>query len=95
MLSQDNLTWTSRCRASELEKGVHEFVTYLPMNHVAGIFGIYFNISVRGTMFFTPPDAIKGSLIPIMQEVSNYLIFKSECGMKQSPKPKHGSIKKH
>jgi len=72
LLSQDNLTWTSRSAAAtyELVEGGEVFISYLPVSHiVAQVADIWLAPTIGSTIHFADKDALKGSLLKTLTEV--------------------------
>ncbi|KAF2346992.1 AMP-dependent synthetase/ligase, partial [Trinorchestia longiramus] len=71
MCSQDSITWSARAYADLYQfKSCEALVSYLPLNHIAGqVVDIYLSMPPAATVYFAPPDALKGSLIDTLKEV--------------------------
>ncbi|KAK2495368.1 hypothetical protein MC885_016616 [Smutsia gigantea] len=75
MLSQDNITWTSRhgsqaggIQPAEARQEV--VVSYLPLSHIAAQFyDLWTGIQWGAHICFAEPDALKGSLMSTLREV--------------------------
>mmetsp|Transcript_589 Transcript_589/g.983 ORF Transcript_589/g.983 Transcript_589/m.983 type:complete len:705 (-) Transcript_589:81-2195(-) len=78
MINHDNLTWTANCILEFMEgmkPGPHEFLSYLPLSHVAAqMLDIHAPIilgyqNIRCTVTFARPDALKGTLGDSLKKV--------------------------
>ncbi|XP_032163776.1 long-chain-fatty-acid--CoA ligase ACSBG2-like isoform X3 [Mustela erminea] len=75
MLSHDNITWTTLATAQRLSykcppEAQEILVNYLPLSYMgAQLLDMWVSISVAGTLYFAPPDALRGSLIDTLREV--------------------------
>ena len=77
MCSQDNLTWSGRFYADERGTKYNygpSLIGFLPMNHIAGLITPYVSIACGGVIYFAEPDAMQGSILKTLQEVSIYEI---------------------
>ncbi|XP_061528355.1 long-chain-fatty-acid--CoA ligase ACSBG2-like [Phycodurus eques] len=73
MLSHDNVTWTAQ-RAGDmvgLRYAEETVISYLPLSHVAAqLNDMYLTMRFAATTYFAEPDALKGSLVTTLKEVS-------------------------
>jgi long-chain-fatty-acid--CoA ligase ACSBG len=78
MISHDSLTWTARCvieSFSPLRVGPHEFISYLPLSHVAAqMLDIHAPIVITAMgssccVTFARPDALKGTLADSLRQI--------------------------
>ena len=69
MCSQDNVIYISKLITKDYKSGYHSGVTYLPLNHIAALQGLYLALLCAGAQYFAPPDALRGSLLPTIKEV--------------------------
>uniref|UniRef100_A0A8C9PL64 long-chain-fatty-acid--CoA ligase n=1 Tax=Spermophilus dauricus TaxID=99837 RepID=A0A8C9PL64_SPEDA len=75
MLSHDNITWTTAATVQSLcykcpPEGQEVLVSYLPLSYIkAQIFDMWVAILVAGTLYFAPPEAGRGFLMDMLQEV--------------------------
>mmetsp|Transcript_3967 Transcript_3967/g.5174 ORF Transcript_3967/g.5174 Transcript_3967/m.5174 type:complete len:707 (-) Transcript_3967:26-2146(-) len=78
MISHDNLTWTAHCLLEYfpgMRPGPHEFLSYLPLSHVAAqMLDIHAPImfgyaGIKACLTFARPDALKGSLGDTLKQV--------------------------
>uniref|UniRef100_A0A8C1MTS9 Long-chain-fatty-acid--CoA ligase ACSBG1 n=1 Tax=Cyprinus carpio TaxID=7962 RepID=A0A8C1MTS9_CYPCA len=76
MLSHDNITWTAHhaSRAGDMQPAEirHEsLVSYLPLSHIAAqIYDFWTGIQWGEQVSFAQPDALKGSLVDTLREVT-------------------------
>ncbi|KTG40421.1 hypothetical protein cypCar_00011571 [Cyprinus carpio] len=76
MLSHDNITWTAHhaSRAGDMQPAEirHEsLVSYLPLSHIAAqIYDLWTGIQWGEQVSFAQPDALKGSLVDTLREVT-------------------------
>ena len=74
MMSHDNLTFTARIADKYL--GVVEedsFITYLPLSHSAAqMIDVWMPMSARASVYFADRNALKGSLVNTLKEVSKW-----------------------
>ncbi|XP_054628341.1 long-chain-fatty-acid--CoA ligase ACSBG2-like isoform X2 [Dunckerocampus dactyliophorus] len=73
MLSHDNLTWTAQTAGIvvDLQYAEESVVSYLPLSHVAAqVNDMYITMRFGATTYFAEPDALKGSLVTTLKEVS-------------------------
>nr|XP_057927384.1 long-chain-fatty-acid--CoA ligase ACSBG2-like [Doryrhamphus excisus] len=73
MLSHDNLTWTAQQAGLivDLKYAEESVVSYLPLSHVAAqVNDMYITMRFGATTYFAEPDALKGSLVTTLKEVS-------------------------
>lgn len=73
MCSQDHLTWIGKLfeEMMGLEHCKDTILSYLPLSHLAAnMADIYVAVSAVGTVYFAQPDALKGSLLQTLLEVS-------------------------
>ncbi|XP_051979279.1 long-chain-fatty-acid--CoA ligase ACSBG1-like [Xyrauchen texanus] len=76
MLSHDNITWTAlhASRAGDMqpaETWQESLVSYLPLSHIAAqIYDLWTGIQWGELVHFAQPDALKGSLIDTLREVT-------------------------
>ncbi|XP_035251951.1 long-chain-fatty-acid--CoA ligase ACSBG1 [Anguilla anguilla] len=76
MLSHDNITWTTHhaSRAGDMQPAdtkQESLVSYLPLSHIAAqIYDLWTGIQWGELVYFAQPDALKGSLISTLREVS-------------------------
>ena len=70
MCSHDNLIWCCKKMVEGYDRGCHYSIGYLPYNHIAGLEGIFMGIVNAATIYYAPPDAMKGSLLTTLQEVN-------------------------
>ncbi|XP_057185821.1 long-chain-fatty-acid--CoA ligase ACSBG1 [Triplophysa rosa] len=76
MLSHDNITWTAHhaSRAGDMQPAEtmqESVVSYLPLSHIAAqIYDLWTGIQWGELVYFAQPDALKGSLIDTLREVT-------------------------
>ncbi|KAJ8344510.1 hypothetical protein SKAU_G00318390 [Synaphobranchus kaupii] len=76
MLSHDNITWTAHhaSRAGDMQPAdtkQESLVSYLPLSHIAAqISDLWTGIQWGELVYFAQPDALKGSLVSTLREVS-------------------------
>lgn len=73
MCSQDHLVWASYKYRDEwdLMIGQESVLSYLPLSHLAAhLLDIYITTVCAGTVYFAQPDALKGTLLQTLLEVS-------------------------
>ncbi|XP_016423759.1 LOW QUALITY PROTEIN: long-chain-fatty-acid--CoA ligase ACSBG1-like [Sinocyclocheilus rhinocerous] len=76
MLSHDNITWTAHhaSRAGDMQPAEirqESLVSYLPLSHIAAqIYDLWTGIQWGEQVSFAQPDALKGSLIDTLREVT-------------------------
>ncbi|KAJ8417284.1 hypothetical protein AAFF_G00285110 [Aldrovandia affinis] len=76
MLSHDNITWTAHhaCKAGDMQPAntrQESLVSYLPLSHIAAqIYDLWAGIQWGELVYFAQPDALKGSLVSTLREVS-------------------------
>ncbi|XP_061078000.1 long-chain-fatty-acid--CoA ligase ACSBG1 isoform X1 [Conger conger] len=76
MLSHDNITWTTHhaSRAGDMQPAdtkQESLVSYLPLSHIAAqIYDLWTGIQRGELVYFAQPDALKGSLVHTLREVS-------------------------
>ncbi|XP_061672871.1 long-chain-fatty-acid--CoA ligase ACSBG2-like isoform X2 [Syngnathoides biaculeatus] len=73
MLSHDNMTWTAQ-RAGDavgLRYAEEAVISYLPLSHVAAqLNDLHITMRFAATTYFAEADALKGSLVTTLKEVS-------------------------
>jgi long-chain-fatty-acid--CoA ligase ACSBG len=83
MLSHDSICYIVRVVADEilcLKKFNERFVTFLPLSHTAAqVIDIFAPLHIGITIYFSQPDALKGSLAQTLKEVRPTLIFAGSC----------------
>ncbi|XP_062858240.1 long-chain-fatty-acid--CoA ligase ACSBG1 isoform X2 [Trichomycterus rosablanca] len=76
MLSHDNITWTAQhaSRAGDMQPAEikqESIVSYLPLSHIAAqIYDLWTGIQWGELVSFAQPDALKGTLIGTLKEVT-------------------------
>lgn len=73
MCSQDHLVWASYKYKDygDLIMGQEVLLSYLPLSHLAAhLTDIYITTVCAGTVYFAQPDALKGTLLQTLLEVS-------------------------
>lgn len=73
MCSQDHLVWISYKYKNDepLRMAKERGLSYLPLSHLAAhLMDIYIATISAGTVYFAQPDALKGSLLQTLLEVS-------------------------
>ena len=83
MLSHDNLTWDVSASVALIKKYTNSnmgqeqvFLSYLPLSHIAAqMLDIIFSCYTGGSIWFATPDALKGGLLPLLQQVRPTLFF--------------------
>ena len=103
MMSHDNFIWTSRVVTKRVEINQKDtVVSYLPLSHVAAqLIDIYLPLTTGACIYFAQPDALKGSLVVTLKEVTPTIFLgvprvweKMEEKIKQIGKTTTG-LKKH
>ncbi|XP_026473981.1 very long-chain-fatty-acid--CoA ligase bubblegum-like [Ctenocephalides felis] len=73
MLSHDNMTYDAMNvteRIGDVESGKEVVVSYLPLSHVAAqMVDIYLTMMCSASVYFADKEALKGSLVNVLQEV--------------------------
>ncbi|XP_065885926.1 long-chain-fatty-acid--CoA ligase ACSBG2-like [Dysidea avara] len=82
MLSHDNITWVTAAYVDAIGEdklkthGGEKFISYLPLSHIVPlILDMYLPLYVGGTVYFSQPDALKGSLVITLQDVEPTFFF--------------------
>ena len=83
MLSHDNLTWDVQTSIGLIKKYTQNnmgseqvFLSYLPLSHIATqMLDIMFSCYTGGSIWFATPDALKGGLLPLLQQTRPTLFF--------------------
>eukprot|EP00919_Chromeraceae_sp_WS-2016_P075932 GHVR01179547.1.p1 GENE.GHVR01179547.1~~GHVR01179547.1.p1 ORF type:complete len:451 (+),score=114.06 GHVR01179547.1:104-1456(+) len=77
MLSHDNYCWIGDCIRTYIEcTSLDRVVSFLPLSHVAAqLLDLFAAVTCGYTLYFAPPDAIRGNLINTLQEVRPTLFF--------------------
>uniref|UniRef100_A0A6M2DNU1 long-chain-fatty-acid--CoA ligase n=1 Tax=Xenopsylla cheopis TaxID=163159 RepID=A0A6M2DNU1_XENCH len=73
MLSHDNMAYDAMTvleRIGDVESGKEIIVSYLPLSHVAAqMVDIYLTMMCSASVYFADKEALKGSLVNVLQEV--------------------------
>jgi long-chain-fatty-acid--CoA ligase ACSBG len=83
MLSHDNLTWDALAGIDMIEKYTCKkmesdqvFLSYLPLSHIsAQLLDFLFAAATGGSIWFATPDALKGGLLPLLQQTRPTFFF--------------------
>ena len=83
MLSHDNMTWDVRSFLKNVEeKNNHVMgseqvlISYLPLSHIAAqMLDFMVACATGGSLYFATPDALKGGLLPLLQQIRPTFLF--------------------
>lgn len=83
MLSHDNLTWDVRTFLQNVEDkhgykmgNEQVLISYLPLSHIAAqMLDFMVACSTGGSIYFATPDALKGGLLPLLQQIRPTFLF--------------------
>lgn len=83
MLSHDNMTWDIRTFLKNVEeKNNHVMgneqvlISYLPLSHIAAqMLDFMVACATGGSLYFATPDALKGGLLPLLQQIRPTFLF--------------------
>lgn len=83
MLSHDNLTWDVAAVMNVIKKQMGKtlgceqvILSYLPLSHIAAqMLDIMFTCYTGGSIWFATPDALKGGLLPLLQQTRPTFLF--------------------
>jgi long-chain-fatty-acid--CoA ligase ACSBG len=83
MLSHDNMTWDIRTFLKNVEEknnyimgNEQVLISYLPLSHIAAqMLDFMVACATGGSLYFATPDALKGGLLPLLQQIRPTFLF--------------------
>lgn len=83
MLSHDNMTWDVKRFLGNVEEhndyvmgSEQVLISYLPLSHIAAqMLDFMVACATGGSLYFATPDALKGGLLPLLQEIRPTFLF--------------------
>ena len=83
MISHDNLTWDITAVMDTISKQMNKtlgseqiILSYLPLSHIAAqMLDFMFTCYTGGSIWFATPDALKGGLLPLLQQTRPTFLF--------------------
>jgi len=83
MLSHDNMTWDIKTFLKNIEDrngnkmgNEQVLISYLPLSHIAAqMLDFMVACATGGTLHFATPDALKGGLLPLLQQIRPTFLF--------------------
>jgi long-chain-fatty-acid--CoA ligase ACSBG len=83
MLSHDNMTWDVRTFLKNVEEknnyvmgNEQVLISYLPLSHIAAqMLDFMVACATGGSLYFATPDALKGGLLPLLQQIRPTFLF--------------------
>ena len=82
MISHDNLTWDITAVMDTISKQMNKtlgseqiILSYLPLSHIAAQMLDFMFTYIGGSIWFATPDALKGGLLPLLQQTRPTFLF--------------------